>query len=263
MKPETGTKVIASARSYIGSHYINGGYGATPGRDDGCPCRKGGVNLIYSADQMNPNRHTDPRKNLAVYAAQMTINKYCVCAGNYKTYPGGRVAHPNDEDLTVYLAKLKALDAAATYSVPPSEDRYFAKFYTPRRAFGPGPGGDINGLLVWGEACTGIRHFDCVGFISFCIWEATGTVMQLGIDLWRKSPNNPAGGTVFELATSKPAQLLDGDILIKQDHHIGFVTKDGAIIEARDTDLGVCATSDRAFTLTSPGTWTHLVRLPI
>lgn len=40
MSPELGQRVIAIG--LVSSHYINGGYGATPGRYDGCPCRPGG-----------------------------------------------------------------------------------------------------------------------------------------------------------------------------------------------------------------------------
>jgi hypothetical protein len=44
-----------------------------------------------------------------------------------------------------------------------------------RRTFGPGQnGGDGGGKLVWGQSCKGIRHFDCVGFISYCYWKASG-----------------------------------------------------------------------------------------
>ncbi|WID96353.1 hypothetical protein QO058_27115 [Bosea vestrisii] len=52
---------------------------------------------------------------------------------------------------------------------------------------------------------------------------------------------------------------MDGDILVKADHHIGYVSATGTIIEAQDTDLGVRSTP--GFMLASPGKWTHLVRL--
>jgi hypothetical protein len=52
---------------------------------------------------------------------------------------------------------------------------------------------------------------------------------------------------------------MDGDIIIKADHHIAFVDAHGAIFEAQDTHLGVRSTSQ--FALGTPGEWTHLVRL--
>ena len=50
------------------------------------------------------------------------------------------------------------------------------------RLFRPARGGDIGGKLVWGQSCKDIRHFDCIGFISFCLSQATGKeALQLEI----------------------------------------------------------------------------------
>ena len=251
MSPELGQRVISSAKALVGSHYINGAYGATPGRADGCPCRPGGIDLIADAAHLDPAANQRDRKaNLAINAATMTIKSYCVCAGNYATFPGGRETTPTAPDLLAYLALLK--------ETPPSSWQNYIAHYTPRRTFGPGQnGGDGGGKLVWGQSCKGIRHFDCVGFISYCYWKASGAVMQLDISAWR----TPAGGRqVFDLrAGERPSALMDGDILVKADHHIGYVSADGTIIEAQDSHLGVRATS--GFSLSAPGTWTHLVRL--
>jgi hypothetical protein len=250
MSPEVGRKVIEIARGLIGSHYINGGYGATPGQEDGCPCRPGGIALIADADHLNPTKVPDAARNLAVFAATMTIKKYCVCAGNYASFPGGRSASPTDPDLLNYLSTLKGRPSSAW-------DNYYTHF-TPRRAYGPGPGGDLGGQLVWGQSCKGIRHFDCVGFISYCYWKATGDVHQRDISLWR-TPN--AAGTVYDLkAGQSPASLMDGDIVVKADHHIAFVDAQGTVYEAQDTHLGVKSTA--GFSLRAPGAWTHLVRMP-
>jgi len=250
MSPETGARVIAVARGLIGSHYINGAYGATPGKDDGCPCRPGGVALVADPKRLSPAKAGDANRNLAVFAAEMTVKKYCVCAGNYASFSGGREGSPADVDLTAYLGSLK--------DKPPATWQNYYTHYTPRRAFGPGPGGDLGGKLVWGQSCKGIRHFDCVGFISYCYWKATGNVVQLDISAWR-TPNTV--GTVYDLRAGKrPASLLDGDIIVQADHHIGFVSAHGTVLEAQDTHLGVLATG--GFSLQAPGKWTHLVRLP-
>jgi hypothetical protein len=262
MGPEVGSKVIAVARGLIGSHYINGAYGATPGGYDGCPCRPGGINLIADPNRLDPTRAATANKNLAVLAAEMSIKKYCVCAGNYSSMSprgGDAVA---DGDLLAYLASLKGR--------PPATWQKYKTHYTPRRAFGPGagPGGDLNGKLVLGQSCAGIRHFDCVGFISYCYWKATGNVVQLDISAWR---NPKMGGTVFNFKDEKdtkgeiirrackPPGLMDGDIIIKADHHIAFVTAQGTIYQAEDTDIGV--TGSGHFSLVAPGGFTHLVRL--
>ncbi|HJZ89953.1 MAG TPA: hypothetical protein VKE40_03720 [Gemmataceae bacterium] len=254
MSPEVGSRVIGIARGLIGSHYINGGYGACPDREDGCPCRIGSVKLIADANRLNPGKLPIPNQNLAVFAAEMSFVKedgtkvYCVCAGNYAT-AGGKETVPNDGDLVSYLQSLKGK--------PPAEWSNFSRL-TPRRAFGPGPGGDLGGKLVWGLSCKAVRHFDCVGFISYCYWKATGKVMQLAISGWR-TPN--LAGTVYDLGPGgkRPPSLMDGDIIVQADHHIGYVDSHGAIIEAQDTHLGVRSTGH--FTLAAPGKWTHLVRL--
>lgn len=263
MSPELGARVIAEARKHIGAHYINGAYGATPDKEDGCPCRPGMVSLIKSHDRLDPTWNLKAETNIAVYAAQMTIKKHCVCAGNYNSFPGGRHAHPKDMDLNTYLEKLKKIP-------DPDKWPYFVDNYTPRRAFGPGPGGDIGGTLVWGQGCADIRHFDCIGFISYCLWAAGGPVAQHEISGWRAYPKppeiltkNPMGATVYDYTDLKglrTKELQDGDIIIKADHHIAWVAKDGTIIEAQDTDVGVRSTGK--FSPSAPGEWTHLVRLP-
>jgi hypothetical protein len=260
MGPEVGSKVIAVARELIGSHYINGAYGAIPGKGGGCPCRPGGVELIADPNRLDSARLPSPAKNLAVFAAEMTIKKYCVCAGNYSSMnPRGREVSATDRDLLAYLASLKGR--------PPATWQNYQTHYTPRRAFGPGPGGDLNGKLVLGQSCAGIRHFDCVGFISYCYWKATGNVIQLDIRAWR---NPKMGFTVFNLRQEKgpngeiiparkPAGLMDGDIIVKADHHIAFVSAQGTIYEAQDTHIGV--TGSGHFSLGNIGEFTHLVRL--
>lgn len=247
MTPQMGLKVMEIARKLVGCHYINGAYGATPGKQDGCPCRAGGIALIKSADRLNPLKVSAVDKNLAVFAAQMTVKQYCVCAGSWRSVPGGRWTDPEAMDLTTYLDDLRGK--------PVSQWAPYYQKFSPRRAFGPGQKGEV----YWGESCEGIQHFDCIGFISFCIWKSSGKVMQHEISGWRATPNSE-GGRVFTLLTSRPDALLDGDIIIKQDHHIGFVSKEGQIVEANATDKGV--TSNGRFNLGVRGDWTHLVRLP-
>jgi hypothetical protein len=83
MSPELGQRVSAIAQGLVGSHYFNGGYGATPGRYDGCPCRPGGIDLIADENHLEPNINWKKKNtNLGVHAATMTIKTYCVCAGN-------------------------------------------------------------------------------------------------------------------------------------------------------------------------------------
>ena len=252
MKSEIGAKIIEVGRSLVGSHYINGGYGATPGNNDGHPHRPGGIALINAFDRLDPELQRTASKNVAVYAAEMTVKRYCVCAGNFATYPGARPAAPGDPDLLDYLARLKNTPDISAWP-------YFFGQWTPRRAFGPGAnGGDIGGKLVWGAACDGWRHFDCVGFISFVIWQATGKKWANSILGWRMKPN-PFAARVFDLPGEMPGSLEDGDILVKADHHIAFAAADGSLVQAEDTHIGV--TINGKFALGGKDPWTLLVRL--
>ncbi|WP_027519146.1 hypothetical protein [Bradyrhizobium sp. WSM1417] len=279
MDEKTGAKVITVAQSLVGSHYIHGAYGATPGLNDGCPCRPGSVGFIADEKHLDPKVKLDKTLSLAVNAATTTIQHqgklptYSVCAGNYDAplapkYPGNKFPSDTDPDLIAYLDSLKGKQ--------PSTWPTKAQYFTPRRTFGPGQnGGDGNGLLVWAESCKDKKHFDCVGFIGYCYWKASGAIVQLEISDWR-DPNKV--GQVYLLKDGwkedskekeekykatigrKPADVMDGDILIKADHHIAFVGKNKIIYEAQDSQYGVCATP--GFDLATSGNkWTHLVRV--
>ena len=248
MKPASGKQIIEIAKTYVGCHYLWGGYGATPNKSDGSPARPGMVKLIADPKRLDPTI-TDPKKALGVFAAWSEVAGYAVCGGSYSTVPGGRWTAPGAWDLTNYLDRLKA---------KPVEDwdPYYDVF-TPRRVYGKGTTGEI----YWGEDCRDVRHFDCVGFVNYCMWKLTGTPWQLDIKAWVATPN-PPGGKVYDLKRAKPASLEDGDIvvLIAGHEHIGIVAEDGTIYQAEETKAGVTARGK--FDLNAPGSWTHLVRLP-
>jgi hypothetical protein len=275
-----GASVIAFAQTCIGDHYINGGYGGTPGNDDGVPTN-GKRDLRLIADDAHlVVKLRETTANLAVNAATLSIGKYCVCAGNYNRlvgFVGNPLPQETDPELVAYLDSLKGKPSPLWPNGWPN----YKEAFSPRRAYGPGPnGGDIGGKLVWGETCKGKRHFDCVGFISYCYWKASGIPVQLDIAAWRQ-PRAGVSKDVYQLKSDwvdrnlkeedKPryegvkiglppgGKLLDGDIIIKADHHIGYVNSAGQIFEAQDTDLGVRASG--SFNLGSPGDWTHLVRV--
>lgn len=280
MEATLGASVIAVAQTCIGAHYINGGYGGTPGNGDGVPTNdKRDLKLIADDTHLDPKLR-EKTANLAVNAATLSIGTYCVCAGNYNRlvgFPGNPVPQETDPELVTYLDSLKGKPSPLWPNGWPE----YKRFFSPRRAYGPGPkGSDIGGKLVWGETCRGKRHFDCVGFISYCYWKATGTAVQLDIKAWRQ-PKAGVFKEVYQLDSTwidkkleekdkfryegviigRPpgGKLLDGDIIIKADDHIGYVNSAGQIFEAQDTDLGV--RSSGTFNVGSPGEWTHLVRV--
>jgi len=255
-KPTLGGRIVQIALSLVGCHYINGAYGATPGCNDGTPLPiRRDLKLVADPKRLDSNKQKDKTQDLAVLAAQMFVKRHCICGGNYNNFDGARPASPSDWDLNNYLTSLKGKH-------PTAWTNYYGQF-TPRRVYGPARGGDIGGKLVWGQSCKGIRHFDCIGFISYCLWQATGKVIQLEIAQWRTPSQPMTGSKVYDFSAGrKPETLMDGDILVKADHHIAWVAANGTIIEAADTDLGVVA-KGRFELEKPPGDWTHLVRLPL
>ena len=184
----------------------------------------------------------------------MNIKKYCVCAGNYATYPGGREASPTDGDLIAYLDTLKG-------NSPGTWHNYYIHF-TPRRAFGPGPGGDLGGKLIWGQSCKDIRHFDCVGFISYCYWQGSGKVVQLEISAWRAVPGGSMGAAVFD---SEGRQTAVRAFRSATSSCRPTTTSGSSVVMAWLLKLKTPIweyEQGRLFPQPGPGKWTHLVRLP-
>lgn len=285
MEATLGKSVIAVAQTCIGDHYINGAYGGTPGNGDGVPTNdKRDLRLIADDAHLDPKLR-EKTANLAVNAATLSIGKYCVCAGNCAKlvgFPGDPAAiKETDPELVNYLNSLKRMPSPVWPNGWPNYPTDKKDSFSPRRAYGPGPNGvDIGGKLVWGESCKDKRHFDCVGFISYCYWKASGNAVQLDIKAWRQ----PKAGVFKQVYQLNPqwvdkkleekdkfrydgviiglppgGKLLDGDIIIKADEHIGYVNSAGLIYEAQDTHLGVRASG--SFNIGSPGEWTHLVRV--
>lgn len=252
MKDETGSKVISTASDLVGSHYLWGTRGEIPNvpEEGYIPVFKGRLptKLITDPHRLDPKAKLDPSRDLAVFAAASKASgKLCVCAGRWRTMnPVGRWTAPNAPDLTSYLEELRATSV--------DEWEPYFEVFSPRRPFGPG----LKSEIYWGENCQDVRHFDCIGFVNWCIWEATKIPYTFDIPQWTKGA---PGGKVYHLPDNR-LSLQDGDVIAKANHHIGLVTEDGEIIEAQDSEHGVCMSGSRAFNPKSPGSWTHLIRLP-
>ena len=149
------------------------------------------------------------------------------------------VASPTDQDLKDYLAKL---------GPDPNTWPNFYEIYTPRRAYGQGQ----KGVLVWGEDCTGIRHFDCVSYVNYCMWRLKRKSYSYEIRHWKDEGSGKGrnvwkstitGATVYNLkARGAKPDLEDGDIVagtLANSEHIGFVGSDGTVYQAQDTTTGV------------------------
>ena len=235
--------VIDIALPLVGSHYLWGGTGATPGGTEGINLRRGAVSLV------DPPR-TDAA-NPAIFAAQCSVDGLHVCGGRWDAahggIPGGRRANATDLDLVAYLAGLSILNRSLWQP-------YFVSF-SPRMQ----EGRTVTRQLVWGEDCRGKQHFDCVGFINYCVemFRNRTRDVQYSIDQWN---SDAIGATTAVAMTSAP---FPADILINATaSHIGFLVGDGTgpgnwgrVVQAEQTSTGVRTS---AF---DPNSWSSRRRL--
>ncbi|MDD5319214.1 MAG: NlpC/P60 family protein [Methylococcales bacterium] len=98
--------------------------------------------------------------------------------------------------------------------------------------------GTSAGSGIWGECCIGRRHFDCSGFVY---WN----YHQAGYDIGR----NTVGGYQGCDRNIGQADLQEGDLCYKGNHHVGIYAGNNEMIEAKSHAHGV---------VSSPldGTWT-------
>jgi hypothetical protein len=92
-----------------------------------------------------------------------------------------------------------------------------------------------------------VRHFDCIGFINWCLSEILTRRIQFGIGNFAAR----SVGTPISISKSAPS-----DIVTKGTQHIGIVSENNTVIEAKDAVNGVV---EGAF---SAAAWTQCFRLP-
>ncbi|MBO0932445.1 hypothetical protein [Fibrella aquatilis] len=230
--------IVDEALSHVGkAHYVWGAAGNTPGLADGASFRRDLVKLLpTSFSQQEP----------LVRTAWTGIEGVNTCAGCSSKY-----SQQSSQSISNYLKAGK--DEPGKNGLFPRIWKFKGKVQ-PRGASGNG--------LVWGESCIGKRHFDCIGFVEYCIgkvWSQT-TVFQIDIAVLF---NNP-GHYGFAIVTD-PTDILNADLVSHDDgggkwHHIGMVYLDeknqAKIVQAADSDIGV--TSGEIYV---PRQWGHRIRL--
>src|SRR5262245_3539235 len=138
--------VSAIARDEDGAHYVHGAFGNVPGVANGHPMYP---TRVVMAEQVR----TWPRQSL--FAAKCDSNQLAYCAGKFRAMErrGRRPIPEGDLRIPSRLAELER---------------------TPNSYLWPRPYGGMDGPIVHGESCAGKRHFDCVGFVDWCIFKACG-----------------------------------------------------------------------------------------
>lgn len=226
--------LVEEAAKHLGSHYLWGTAGARPNEPDG-PAR------AFKTPKLEPCclDYKDP----SVGVAYMTNPLFKVCRGRWKKLPGGRTASYMDFDLRQYL------DAQRGCAVP----QPFLSRFTPRAAVDLARDGravrpNYPGLL-WGEDCRGVRHFDCIGYICYCIGQVL-KVPEYLLDLSQMRAK-------ANLISGQPASFRPepGDILFRGTVHIAIMGDGNKILQAEGEDTGV---HDQEFY--APGLWDRFLR---
>jgi cell wall-associated NlpC family hydrolase len=230
--------IIDLAREQVGCHYVWGGAGNTPGDEDGAFYRKSAVKL--HANNAEKPKHSERdhglgRKMPIILAATCYVDGYKVCAGRSK------------------LTEVMALTRGDYH-----DDLLLSSEWTDQYTW-PRPMGEMDSNhVVWGVSCDGVRHFDCIGFVNWCL-SSNGYQFHHSINQVIAMTKAIATGS----AKIAKADLLPGDILTIGGHHIGFASGDGTAIHASSTYLGVLESDlhgsgwDRAGRLSS-NVWEHV-----
>jgi cell wall-associated NlpC family hydrolase len=109
-------------------------------------------------------------------------------------------------------------------------------------------------MIVLGESCEGVRHFDCIGFVNYCLSVVLCRRVQHSIGQWRRQTN---AEEITQPGNIHPGDIQPGDILIGgNDTHIGFATGDGYVIHAKRAAEGVVQES-----LSRSNSWRYHGRL--
>lgn len=229
-------KVIDVARTFVGSHYLWGSAGATPGFNDGSPHRPGSVTLTRWDKPIN----YEPRAPF-VNAAQCEVAGHYTCAGRFKKVHGGAIVKPDDPGLTKYLDICREA-GRDVYVALDDANEWQSLFHklTPRLIEGDNVAD--KGKIAWGEDCSFKRHFDCIGFINYVLNKTAKNPYSKGP--W--SANIPIYYKIAqEVKQGDPA--VPGDILFKGDvdtldfDHIAFLCEDGKVVQAQMAVTGVHA----------------------
>jgi hypothetical protein len=225
--------IVDLARTFVAdAHYLWGTAGNQPGLGDG----NHGGGKQFAAKMRDPGldaKETARDKVLAVrIAVQPTFDGYNTCAGRNENFT-------EKPDLNAFLRACQDSIAKGTTDQTKWEGAGAGKNLFPRKYYFRGTLKNPTDV-VWGEACDGVRHFDCVGLVNYCYARH-----------WYQ-PNFGCSIPQFRLenqGTTKiddKKDLADADILIKPgDGHIGMLYDTGAgwnVVQANWTTKGLTDT---------------------
>jgi NlpC/P60 family len=248
--------LIDTAREQVtnGAHYLWSTAGNTPGNKDGAWYRPLKAQLhanvpdltADSQSQIGASRHNVHAPMLFAAYADTSDFGLLVCTGRAAAFTSPLALSEMNANIR------KALDLKWRNLSDDQIDelqrnsRMVDDFRWPR------PNSSLNNnsihhSTVWGESCVDVRHFDCIGLVNWCLSEVLNQHIQFGI-------GNFVSRSVGQLISLQKAEI--GDIVTIGADHIGFVTGNNTVIEAKDATSGVVESQFSA------AGWTQCFRLP-
>ncbi len=209
-----------------GSHYLWGSAGDIPDLDTSGlsqPGIKSQIANIFAASQNCNEQHPQ------VMTAETSVaGKKFVCAGSYKNFSTGNPVDMNNADeantLSAYLTSLN--------NIPVEEWQIQKGELTPRL---------YNNAVVWGQDCRSVAHFDCVGFVNYCVSQALGRAVIYEIEQWATNMSGTVNTDLYAPAENADLLFVHGNG--PKFGHIALLYRDedgiGTVIQAADTDIGV------------------------
>ena len=246
----------AREQARMGAHYLWSTAGNTPGNQDGAWYRPAKALLYPNIPDMD-EYNTDNRYAAAArYKIQtpMLFTAYADTSDFGLLACGGRAGVFNAPlALEEMNAKIPlALDLKWKNLTDDQIEELLENATEPDSYRWPRPNSSLSNnsahhSTIWGESCVGTRHFDCIGFVNWCLSVVLNKPIQYGIgNFLAKS-----------IGTSIPVMKAEAcDIVTIGAEHIGWVTENRTVIEAKDVASGVVEGPLIA------GRWTACFRLP-
>ncbi len=232
--------IVDEARSHVGkAHYLWGAAGNTPDLNDGARYKP-----LVAKMQPDSLLAVSPSVRTA-YTVLNGSTKKNTCAGSCNKY-----SQPEAAEVSKFLQTGSAI----------VQNNLTPRTYMMNDQIKPI--GKTNNGIVWGEACVGRKHFDCIGFVSYCVdkfWKGT---IAFGADI-KLLMGNPSFLNCVEIKDA--TDVLNGDIIGQYDdakggwHHIGLVYivgKAPIVVQAADSPIGVIDG-----TAYNKDSWTKRIRL--
>lgn len=208
------SEVTRVALEAVGAHYLHGSFGNHPNTCNGHPAMDFRLRL---AD----NRYQDGvGGSITVHSASTNVDgpKYC----------WGR---PRNNQ----VAGIPPVPASVLRN--PAALQELAQTSDPRSYLWPRTDNGRQGTVIFGEACEGKRHFDCIGFVNWVMFRIFGTHTIRDIAACQRYAqaelrHRPELGEA--LLRKQP-----GDIIIFGISHIGIAVGEHEMVEANGEYLGL------------------------